>query len=336
MMAQQDICYGSTMRYSVDSFENLGKGSVGSTYHWSVEETNFKGVISNYLPDRTNDVMINWGNTSPGTYTLIVNEIDETGCISLSQTLKIDILALPPSYLSKQFVCINPLTKEIVSPAVLDTKLNESDYSFNWKFNGNPISTTSRIEAFELGSYFVEINDLKTGCKVNYEVNVELSSSSISKIKTDSFFEDKQTIVISVINGIGNYEYSIDGINFQESPNFYVSKGGIYYVSVRDKNGCSDEVLQVQIVTFPKLFTPNNDGYNDVWKIEGLTPQMNTKISILDRYGKTIKVIHLDDSGWDGSFNGFNLPADDYWFIIEYIDSKGISVIFKSHFALMR
>ena len=177
MMAQQDICYGSTMRYSVDSFENLGKGSVGSTYHWSVEETNFKGVISNYLPDRTNDVMINWGNTSPGTYTLIVNEIDETGCISLSQTLKIDILALPPSYLSKQFVCINPLTKEIVSPAVLDTKLNESDYSFNWKFNGNPISTTSRIEAFELGSYFVEINDLKTGCKVNYEVNVELSSS---------------------------------------------------------------------------------------------------------------------------------------------------------------
>jgi hypothetical protein len=49
-------------------------------------------------------------------------------------------------------------------------------------------------------------------------VNVGLSSSSVSKIEVDNFFEDNQSIVISVINGIGDYEYSIDGISFQDNP----------------------------------------------------------------------------------------------------------------------
>lgn len=336
LFAQQKICYGSTLRYSVDEFENLGKGSLGSTYHWSVQETSFKGAISNYLSDRTNDVYVNWGNTSPGTYHLVVNETDAKGCVGLSQKIEVVVLALPFTNLSKEFVCVNPLTKELVSPAVLDTKLVSSEYSFDWQFNGITIGKNSSIEVFETGSYSVEIQDLKTKCKAIYPVSVELSSTSVSKIKVDNFFEDYQSIVVTVLNGIGNYEFSIDGITFQESPTFEVTKGGIYTVSIRDKNGCSNEILQTHIVTYPKFFTPNNDGHNDVWKIDGLIPEMKPIISVLDRYGKLIKVIRIGDMGWDGVFNGVNLPSDDYWFIIEYTTTEGISTIFKSHFSLIR
>lgn len=337
VIAQQKVCFGATMRYSVDSFENSGKGSSGSTYHWSVQEISFKGKISRFLPDRTNDVVINWSNSPPGIYNLIVNEIDSNGCVGLNQHLRVDILTLPPSNLSKQFICINPLTKEIVSPVILDTNLDTSEYSFNWQFKDNNKGNTSSIKVFDAGNYSVEIQDLNTKCIATYDVNVELSSTSISKIKVDNFFEDNQSIVISVINGIGDYEYSIDeGFSFQESPVFNVFKGGVYSVVIRDKNGCSNETLQAHVITYPKFFSPNNDGHNDIWKIDGLTAEMKPIISIFDRYGKLIKVIHLEDIGWDGTFNGLNLPSNDYWFTIVYNNLEGISVVFKSHFALIR
>lgn len=334
--SQQKICFGSTMRYSVDSYENFGRGSFGSTYHWRIQEVNFKGSISGYLSDRTNDILINWDNTPTGTYHLIVDEIDFNGCKGLSQILKVEILDLPPSNLSKQFLCINPLTKKFINPVVLDTKLSVSEYSFNWQFNGINKGNNTSIEVFDTGVYTIEIEDLNTKCKATYEVNVELSSPSISKIKVNNFLEENQSIVISIISGIGDYEYSIDGNNFQDSPVFDVSKGGVYSVIIRDKNGCSDENLQAHILTYPKFFTPNNDGHNDFWKIEGLTFKMKPMISIFDRYGKLLKEIRGEDIGWDGIFNGFNLPSDDYWFTVEYTNQEGISAIFKSHFSLIR
>jgi hypothetical protein len=217
--AQQKICYGSSMRYSVDGSENLEKGSLGSTYNWSVQEFSFNKNIAINFPDRTNDVVINWGTTPPGVYTLIVNEtINATGCTGLTQNLKVTVLELPPSNLSTQFVCIDYLTKEVVSPAVLDTRLSASTYSFNWQINGNSIGTTPSIKVNDTGIYTVDIQNMATKCKALYEVNVGLSSSSVSKIEVDNFFEDNQSIVISVINGIGDYEYSIDGISFQDNP----------------------------------------------------------------------------------------------------------------------
>jgi gliding motility-associated-like protein len=44
--------------------------------------------------------------------------------------------------------------------------------------------------------------------------------------------------------------------------------------------------------------------------------------------------------GWDGNYNGNPLPANGYWFVLEYIekDSSGSNVwrTFKSHFSLLR
>lgn len=337
-MAQQQICYGSVANYAVDYSENLGKGSVGSKYHWEVLEAGFKGIISNNAPDATNDVMINWSATPPGFYNLIVKETDSYGCTGLSQTLKVEILPLPEASLSNSFVCINPLNQEVVRKAVLDSKLSGSNYSFNWQLNTiKQGGDTSSIEVATVGTYTLEIINKNTGCKNTAEAIVALSSTAVATIKVDHFFQDNQTILVSVVNGIGDYEFSIDGINFQDSPSFPVSKGGLYSVIIRDKNGCSDEILKAHIVTYPKFFTPNGDGYNDVWKIEGLLSEMNPILSIFDRYGKLLKVFYGNNyDGWDGTFNAITAPSTDYWFTIEYRTPEGTSAIFKSHFALKR
>jgi hypothetical protein len=46
----------------------------------------------------------------------------------------------------------------------------------------------------------------------------------IPKIKVYNFFVDNHSIGITVINRVGDCEYSIYGFNIQESPSFIVTK----------------------------------------------------------------------------------------------------------------
>jgi large repetitive protein len=89
------------------------------------------------------------------------------------------------------------------------------------------------------------------------------------------------------------------------------------------------------VLDYPKFFTPNGDGYNEKWNIFGVKNQPNAKIYLYDRYGKFLKQINPETEGWDGTFNGEPLPADDYWFSVFY-EENGEQKVFKSHFSLKR
>ena len=84
----------------------------------------------------------------------------------------------------------------------------------------------------------------------------------------------------------------------------------------------------------PKFFTPNNDGINDYWNIQGisLTNNYNTNVTIFDQFGKLIKQIAANGVGWDGKFNNELLLSNDYWFVVELEDGR----IAKGHFSLKR
>ena len=86
---------------------------------------------------------------------------------------------------------------------------------------------------------------------------------------------------------------------------------------------------------FFKFFTPNGDGFNDTWNIKDLKNQTNSVIYIYDRYGKIMKQIQPNGSGWDGTLSGQPVPSDDYWFTITYKEDN-VEKEFKSHFAMKR
>ena len=56
------------------------------------------------------------------------------------------------------------------------------------------------------------------------------------------------------------------------------------------------------------------------------------KTLIYDRYGKLIKVLKNNQDSWDGTLNGENLPATDYWFVVKLQNGKEL----RSHFTLKR
>ena len=111
---------------------------------------------------------------------------------------------------------------------------------------------------------------------------------------------------------------------------------GSHSIRVIDTEGCSEELTkEVFIVNYPYFFTPNGDGINDTWSIRFENAFPNAIISIFDCYGKLIKQITNNSNGWDGTFNNQDLPANDYWFTIEFSENN-TPRMYKSHFSLIR
>ena len=142
------------------------------------------------------------------------------------------------------------------------------------------------------------------------------------------------------VDGYGDYEYAINGGEFQDESVFLDIPPGLYSVIINDKNGCgTSEPIEFLVVGYPKFFTPNGDGIHDAWNIIGIETLTDPVVFIFDRYGKLLKQLDETTIGWDGTFNGRPMPSSDYWFRLEYArDEDGIQVAntIRTHFSLVR
>jgi gliding motility-associated-like protein len=146
--------------------------------------------------------------------------------------------------------------------------------------------------------------------------------------------DENSIVVLLSPSSLGDYIYSIDDINYQNSNTFSNIAPGIYTVYVKDLKGCGITPKEVSVLGIPNYFTPNGDSYNDFWNIKGVNTNLNSKtiIYLFDRYGKLLTKINPLKQGWDGTTNGNPLPASDYWYSIELENGR----IVKGHFSLIR
>lgn len=140
------------------------------------------------------------------------------------------------------------------------------------------------------------------------------------------------TITINTVQS-GDFEYSLNGVDFQSSNVFSVSQGGNYIGYVREKNGCGSDQKPFIAISYPSFFTPNGDNINDNWFVKGGSNFSAAEVAIFDRFGKLITVLNSVNLFWDGTLNGKALPADDYWFIARIND---LFPEMKGHFTLKR
>ena len=195
------------------------------------------------------------------------------------------------------------------SPATIDN-LTSGNYTFTPSLGScaNPQTITVTILESQLQSF----------------------SYSVSGI-----FTKNQSITINAFP-TGNYYYQLDNGALQESPVFENVSIGNHTITVLDSNGCGYFITEdVYILNYPNYFTPNDDGINDFWTIEGISILNNWKITIFDRFGKLLTQLNPVNSAWDGTFNNNKLPSTDYWFRLEY-EENGVQKSINSHFSLIR
>jgi len=213
--------------------------------------------------------------------------------------------------------------------------------SLSYQWNGGSTLGAS-IYASSPGQYFVEGTGIN-GC-INYDtVNVfpYATSAGISG-PTSLLTGQKGTFVGS---GGRDYQWLADeplnwssfiGQTVQLSYNLPDSVDtdtiNIFMIAI-NAEGCTDTATVEVVITrtpqqpdfeilsnSPNLFTPNGDGYNDVWDMSRVTNGDACKITIINRWGSPVYTDESFDGLWDGSDQGGNpLPDGTYYYILECI-----------------
>lgn|GEM_PF-551325 len=212
----------------------------------------------------------------------------------------------------------------------------DPDYAYAWD-NG---AQTAAITITASGTYTVEVTNSQGGaqCSETLAIQVELSVSPVigNIIITD--LRESNTVEVQAAVA-GNFEYRLNNGPSQESNMFTDVPAGLHTITVSDPRGCGAVQEDILVMGYPKFFTPNGDGSNDLWQIQGIEMLNNPQVFIYDRFGKLISQLDSRNPGWDGTFKGLEMPSSDYWFRLTYTDSTGQDVearYLSSHFSLKR
>lgn len=196
-------------------------------------------------------------------------------------------------------------------------------------------ATTPSIVVNEPGTYTVEVTLTANGvtCTATYSVIVTVNQlPKIHHIETEDWTFSENTIGVYLESDTlsGDYTYSIDGVNWYTGHIFWGLQPGEYTVYI--KSACGIVTEKVYLLGYPRYFTPNGDGYHDYWNVFFADREPGIKIYIFDRYGKLLTGFGAESPGWDGKYNGHDMPSTDYWFLVKRIDGRE----HRGHFAMKR
>lgn len=284
------------------------------------------GLLVNYYLSEsnaiteTNAVSNNFKNTIAFNQTIYARIINGPDCYAVIPIELIVNVFNPPNFDSE--------TAYLCKDSVIDLSVATGFESYNWSTG----SASNTIAVNTVGTYSVTVTDIN-GCEKTKKFNVVASDvATITGTQIKDFSANENSVLVEY-TGIGNYEFSLDGSNYQDDPLFRGVLAGIYKAYARDKNGCGATISSIfYVLDYPRFLTPNGDGYNDTWKIKNLDQMPDYSISIFDRYGKLLKQMNATNIGWDGTYAGRDLPSDDYWFTLKFEDGKEV----KGHFSLKR
>ena len=321
-----ETCETATVINGITNFDlttaNLNL-TTGETFDFYTTENDALNKINKILNTT------NYANTTAFNSVIYVRIDRGINCSSISE-LKLIINKKPKIDFELEtdlFVCLN---KPIILKAGTLGGFS-SDYQYLWKKDNVAINlTTSQIQITVAGNYSVEITDNKT-CTISKKFIVNSSDLAIIQNITSNDFNGNSNTILINYSGNGDYEFSLNGINFQDSNYFTDVPPGEYNLVINDKKGCGVTEAEFFVLSYPTFFTPNDDGYNDVWKIQNIATRPNSRIELYNRFGKLLGNFDTD-TGWNGKFNQQQLPADDYWFVLTLENQKQI----KGHFALKR
>lgn len=274
---------------------------------------------------------------------------NESGCESLPVEIPLEIAAAPDVDWNQETVLCIDLNAEVVSPISIGKDLGHG-FIYQWNLPNDPDGDGIQNAVLILNEYppngvvSLTVTNSDTGCTSEYTTQIKVYSPPrevVVEISGSDFEEGGYVVKGTAAGAFGDpatYEYSLDNGPFQQDPTFTGVPGGTHRITAREINGCGSAISPpFSLIGYPRYFTPNNDGYNDTWNVINDRELSIRKVVIFDRYGKLLKELNPASGGWDGTFNGQVLPADDYWFMVEFQDKNSNEVSqFRSNFTLKR
>jgi gliding motility-associated-like protein len=286
------------------TLSNSNTSTNGLTYSWS-DGINVLG---------TNAILPNI--TTSGIYTLTILNT-ASGCSNNDSLIVSKDVALPivNAGVTKKITCVSSTVK-------LDGTGSSTGANFAYSWSGGTVvlgvsSLTPTVST--AGQYVLLVTNSTNGCSASSSVNVtqdvESPEFTISETGVNQY-------AILPSAGVGPYQYSVNRADsYSDSPIFKIEFSGNYTIYVKDSKGCSTserKYLEYLGIEFPKFFSPEGNGSNDHWYPTRIEDYPNLEVSIYDRYQRLIaKFKGNNEIGWDGTYQGKQLPSGDYWYVIK-------------------
>lgn len=292
------------------------------------------------------DVGTNFFNPNtlePGNYTISYNFVGDDEC-RIQKTQTIFVKAIP----AKPDLVFNG-----DSTACAGDTLILSSSIFASRYEWSTGDTTQFIQAFNTNLYFVTIV-AANGCRnysdttllsFNLQPELELSSPTYPNGFNLSFYGSNDGSIESSVTG-GVEPFTFVWSNGATSENLEDLPAGFYQLTISDLGGCgaSDTItltrpdtviivdppiLEDLDLLIPNAFTPNGDGFNDVFFIRGLIPEhVENEFYVFDFRRQLVYSAQNYSNTWNGTDNSGNrLLTGTYYGVFK---SKGLEKPFTT------
>lgn len=258
----------------------------------------FYTTLANALAE-TNEIQnpILYISTSTDVYVRVTST---NNCFIIKKiTLKV-ITPVKSTVLKDKIICIDERTTLDAGPG-----FDEYEWSTG--------ATTQSIQGVPVGTYWVK---LKTGnCYITQTVTVKSASNPV----ISSLDITSNTITVNVEGGTAPYQYSLDGIKWQNSNILTGLPRGENKIFVKDFYNCEPVHVQITVPNLLNVITPNGDNINDFIDYTALAYKKNLVFTVYDRYGnKKFEADKMRNFKWDGTSGGKKVMTGTYWYTITW------------------
>lgn len=224
---------------------------------------------------------------------------------------------------------------------------------FKYSLDNGPFTTYMQFYGIVEGAHHLVVEDSK---RCRYEIGFEVDSRTAY-----NFFLGEDTTIIAGDRVYYNIQFPSANIMDMEirlndkisgipDTSGYLSplETTVLYVRIRDKGGCIYEdsrtifVEAVSDIFVPNVFSPNGDGYNDVFFVpQNARIESIEELNVYDRWGNHVferKEIPagVEEAGWDGTFQGQKMNPAVFVYFIKYRTLDRQVLIKKGEITLVR
>lgn len=322
-IAQTDVtCFG----FADGTAEATGVGGIPNyTYRWSSSPVQTTALATNLAP-ASYVVTITDNNGCTATNTVVINE---------------------PTELSLNFGKTDPSCYGYDDGSAFVTITGGvPQYEYNW----NGVLGTEQAFNIASGDYVMSAFDAN-GCEITQTITlVDPAPTGIEIIPDSSNIPlggnvQLNTIITTTANANVSYvwepAYALNCYDC-ESPVASPLYNTLYTVEMTDANGCKtiDSTLVTvdeknKLYYIPNAFSPNGDGYNDVFYVYGKAVT-EVKFSIFDRWGEKVFESNDLNFGWNGVYKDEVMPPGVFVYYAELYFENGDKVEEKGSITLLR
>jgi gliding motility-associated-like protein len=330
---QSSVCQGS-----VDTFEFFGNARPSAVFDFKTPAF-YSTVLSG---SRGGPYIVRFD--SAGTFTVRM-QINNDGCVSDEMTFTVTVRPSPAILISaKENACVD----EVVNVALYYTTSSVTRYSYDFD-NGEMVYGTATGGPYGIrwhtpGTKVIAADAYTVGCpsRTTYDTIIvhPFPDARIRTISRNSICTG-DSVLFTASEQDSNSRFYWTPDNFFSSGNIYqawgvVKKDGFVRLDVESKWGCrSSDSVKIDAkpcceLFFPNVFSPNNDGRNDLFHPVTQGHHNIASFRVLNRWGQVVYESRNERNGWDGTFNGKPQDVGTYYYYIkfqcstnEYFEQKG-------------